>query len=143
LQEPVVLARIRALLLGTLTVGMVGTGAELLLLEHFESVWQFVPLVLLAIGLAEVAWHATAPGRATVRALQVTMIVFVVSGGIGAGLHFDGNVEFEREMYPSLAGLDLIGKTFTGATPVLAPGTMVLLGLVGLAHAYHHPKGSL
>ena len=30
----------------------------------------------------------------------------------------------------------------TGATPVLAPGTMLLLGLVGLAHAYRHPRAT-
>jgi hypothetical protein len=28
----------------------------------------------------------------------------------------------------------LVQKTMTGATPVLAPGTMALLGLVGLAY---------
>ena len=143
LQEPAAFARLRMLLLGTLLLGIVGTGAELLLLGHFESVAQFVPLVLLSLGLASIAWHLAAPGVASLRALQVTMLLFVVSGGIGVGLHFDGNVEFEREMYPSLGGFDLIGKTMTGATPVLAPGTMVLLGLIGLAHAYHHPKGSL
>jgi len=143
LQDTSALAHIRLLLLGTFVVGSIGTLTELLLLGHFESAAQFVPLVLLAVGLAEVVWHVMAPGKASVRALQVTMVLFIVSGGIGAGLHYDGNVEFELEMYPSMRGLELIGKTLTGATPVLAPGTMVLLGLVGLAHTYQHPKGSL
>jgi hypothetical protein len=31
-------------------------------------------------------------------------------------------------------------KTITGATPVLAPGSMVLLGLVGFAYTYRHPE---
>ena len=143
LQETDALARIRTLLLVTLVVGIVGTGAELLLLGHFESTAQFVPLVLLATGLTAFGWHLAAPGPASVRALQVTMLLFIVSGGIGAGLHFDGNVEFELEMYPSMDGWELVGKTLTGATPVLAPGAMVLLGLVGLAHSYLHPKGSV
>jgi hypothetical protein len=33
----------------------------------------------------------------------------------------------------------LISKTLTGATPVLAPGSMSLLGLIGLAFTYGHP----
>jgi hypothetical protein len=33
----------------------------------------------------------------------------------------------------------LISKTLTGATPVLAPGSMSLLGFVGLAFTYRHP----
>ena len=143
LQESNALTHIRTLLLGTLVLGMIGTGAELLLLGHFESAAQFVPLVLLVTGLAVGFWHVMAAGKASVRALQVTMVLFIVSGGIGVGLHYDGNVEFELEMYPSMSGFELIGKTLTGATPVLAPGTMVLLGLVGLAHTYQHPKGSL
>jgi hypothetical protein len=35
--------------------------------------------------------------------------------------------------------MSLVSKTLTGATPVLAPGSMSLLGLVGLAFAYRHP----
>jgi hypothetical protein len=36
-------------------------------------------------------------------------------------------------MYPAMAGVELVRKPLTGATPVLAPGSMALLGLVGLA----------
>jgi hypothetical protein len=35
--------------------------------------------------------------------------------------------------------MSLISKTLTGATPVLAPGSMSLLGVVGLAFTYRHP----
>jgi hypothetical protein len=42
-------------------------------------------------------------------------------------------------MYPTMEGAELIRKTMTGATPVLAPGTMALLGIVGLTYAYRHP----
>jgi hypothetical protein len=67
------------------------------------------------------------------------MVLFIVTGGIGVGLHYDGNVEFELEMAPDAQGLELISRTLTGATPVLAPGMMTLLGLVGLAVVYRHP----
>ena len=38
-----------------------------------------------------------------------------------------------------MSGAELIRKVSTGATPVLAPGTMSLLGVIGLLHAYRHP----
>jgi hypothetical protein len=42
-------------------------------------------------------------------------------------------------MSPSRAGLSLMASRRDGATPVLAPGTMSLLGIVGLAFTYRHP----
>lgn len=131
--------RIRRFLLAILLVGVVGMGTELLLLGHVDGALQLAPVVLLAIGLLVGVWHAVAPRAASVRALQATMGLFVLSGAIGVGLHYEGNAEFELEMYPSLRGVELIGKTLTGATPVLAPATMSLLGLIGLAHTYRHP----
>jgi hypothetical protein len=38
-----------------------------------------------------------------------------------------------------MSGLELIRKVASGATPVLAPGTMSLLGVVGLLHTFRHP----
>jgi hypothetical protein len=137
--DPTALARIRALLFGTLVFGVVGMTAELLLLGHVESAWQWIPVVILGASVLLLAWHAAAPSRTTVRALQATMMLFIVTGGIGVGLHYDGNVEFELEMYPQMGGVELVTKTLTGATPVLAPGTMALLGLIGLALTYRHP----
>jgi len=130
---------IRTFLLVTLTVGMIGMSAELLLIGHRESVQQQIPLVLLALGVVTAAWHAAAPRAVTVRALQIAMLLFVVSGVLGVALHYRGNVEFGLEMYPAMGGLELVQKTLTGATPVLAPGSMTLLGLIGLTHAYKHP----
>jgi hypothetical protein len=134
-----VLARVRQLLRVTLLIGLPGMTAELLLLGHFESAAQVLPLGLLGVGLAVLLWHLAAPSTASVRVLQGTMMLFVVSGGIGIGLHYDGNVEFELEMYPSMSGIELIRNTLSGATPVFAPGTMALLGLVGLALVYRDP----
>jgi len=138
--EPQALAHIRVFLLATLAVGMIGTGTELLLLGHFDSMLQLIPLTLLAVGLVVAAWHAASPSTATVRALRSAMGLFIVAAMVGVGLHFRGNVEFEQELSPTTGGLELLRKTITGATPVLAPGSMVLLGLIGLAHAYRHPR---
>jgi hypothetical protein len=137
--EPPALRQVRRILLGTLAVGAAGTGIELVLLDHYEGWQQITPVALLGASVLISAWHALRPGAASVRTLQALMLLSVASGALGVVFHYEGNVEFELEMYPSMAGLELFGKTMTGATPVLAPGTMVVLGLVGLAHTYRHP----
>lgn len=123
------------------TVGALGAGAELLLLGHTEDVWQLVPLILLALGLSALAWLALRPRRSTLRVFRSLMILFALGGLAGIYLHYRTNVEFELEMYPSLAGLDLLWKALGGATPALAPATMTYLGLLGMASTYRHPGG--
>ena len=130
------LSALRRILLVTLIAGVGGMGLELLFIGHVADWLQLVPVVLLAGGLIALVWHAASPGRASVHAVRVAMTLFVGSGLIGVGLHYRGNREFEREMYPSMAGVELVRRTLTGATPVLAPGSMTLLGLVGLAAVY-------
>ena len=123
-EESRTLTVVRRWLLATLLVGIVGMEGELLLIGHFEDWLQLAPVVLLALGATVVAWHAAAPGAAAVGAVRSVMALFVVSGALGVVLHVRGNVEFELDMYPSRAGLELVEKTLTGATPVLAPGSM-------------------
>jgi hypothetical protein len=127
------LAGLRRFLLLTLMGGIAGMGLELLFIGHVEDWLQLVPVALLPAGLIALAWHTLRPCRASARGVRLLMALFVVSGLLGVGLHYRGNHEFEREMYPSMAGMELVPRTLTGATPVLAPGSMALLGLVGLA----------
>ena len=130
----------RQMLLAVLVLGLVGTGAELVLLDHYESVWQSVPLALIALALVVLAWHGVTRGPASIRSIQAVMTLFLVSGMIGMGLHQSANAEFEREMDPSLSGMRLFRESLSGATPALAPGTMIQLGLIGLVYTYRHPR---
>ena len=133
------LGTIRNILLWSLLAGSAGILVELLLIGHDEMAAQFAPLVLLGIGIVAAAWTLIAPRPAAIRTLQILMVVFVASGLIGVVLHYKGNEAFELEMSPSRTGLSLMSKTLTGATPVLAPGSMCLLGIVGLAFTHRHP----
>lgn len=137
--EAPALSTIRRILLGSLVLGAAGTMTELLLIGHDESTAQFVPLVLLTAAVLIGTSLFVAPGARSLKLLQWLMVLFLGSGVLGVGLHYHGNEEFELEMYPSLSGMELISKTLTGATPVLAPGSMSLLGVVGLAFSYRHP----
>ena len=138
--ESQTLASIRKLLLGALALGVVGTIGELILLRHIDEPSQWIPVVALTVALPVLAWHVASPSAGSVRTLQALMIAFILAGIVGVGLHYDGNVEFERELHPTERGWEFLRKTVAGATPVLAPGSMVLLGLVGFAHAYKHPS---
>ena len=137
--EPSPLSTLRRILVATLIFGTAGMNAELLLIGHVEGQVQLLPVCVLTLACLAVIWLAIAPSRAAVRSVQVLMLLSVVSGVAGVLLHYQGNTAFELEMYPDLAGLELVQKTLTGATPVLAPGSMTLLGLVGLAAVLHHP----
>ena len=130
---------IRRILLVTLVLGIAGTTTELLLLGHFEDWRQLIPLLLLACALLVLAWHARERRAAPVRVFQGLMAVFAAAGVTGLALHYRGNMEFELEMYPTMSGFELFKKTITGATPALAPGTMVQIALIGLAYTYRHP----
>jgi hypothetical protein len=131
---------IRRGLLAILLIGLVGTAAELLLLKHDEGPAQFIPLVLIGLAFIAIIWHAVSEGAASLRLIQGTMVLFVASGALGMYFHYRANVEFQREVDPSLAGRALIVKAMTAkAPPALAPGSMSQLGLIGLAYAYRYP----
>ena len=132
-------ATLRRLVLIVLTVGIVGVGLELVLLDHMEDNWQWTPIVLLAAALPVSIWLICSPGIASVRSYQAMMVLFILSGITGQWLHYQGNVAFELEMYPSREGLELVWEALGGAYPSLAPGTMTLIGLLGLVACFRHP----
>ena len=133
------LASLRRGLLWLLALSLVGTGVELVLLGHYDGAWQWAPIALIAVAILVVAWHLASRYRAGLRPLRWTMWIFIVSGVVGTWLHYRGNVEFEREMYPSMVGFELFREAMSGATPSLAPGTMILLGAIGILYSYRHP----
>lgn len=109
-------------------LGTAGICAELLLLEHFETVNQMIPLVLAALGLVVTLWTLLAPGMLAVRLLQFTMLLFIGAGIVGITLHAEATAA--RQADP--AALEVI-------PPVLAPAIMIQLGLLGLLATYRHP----
>jgi hypothetical protein len=116
---------------------MAGVATELMFLKHDEEPLQLIPLVLIAAAFAAVAWHTVRPGPASIRALRITMGLFILSGLLGVYFHFGANVQFQREVDPSIAGTALFWKAMAAKTPpALAPGSMAQLGLIGLAYVY-------
>lgn len=134
-------AAIRRILLGIFLLAIFGTGTELLLMGHTEGVWQSVPLVLFLMSIVVLGCHAVVRRSGSMRIFQVMMVLYIVSGFIGIGLHYQAKLEFKLEMNPDMEGLELFREVIKGASlpPILAPGMMIQLGLLGLAYTYRHP----
>ncbi len=134
------LAMLRRLLLGILLFGLVGTATELLLIGHDEDPWQVIPLVVVAIAmLASFGMVATRFSGTTLapRLFRAAMVLLMLSGAMGSVLHYRANMEFKREMDASLSGFALFSSVVQAQSPpALAPGSMALLGLIGLACAF-------
>lgn len=130
---------LRRLVLASLIFGICGVIAELFLLSHYEDWRQWFPLVLLGAGLPVATGVLFRPGALSVRILRLLAAAWVPTGILGVYFHFSGNMEFERELDASATGIRLLGESLTGAFPALAPGTMILLGLLGLSISKGHP----
>jgi hypothetical protein len=139
--DGVVLERLRLWIVGVIALGLIGTMTELLLLEHDEQALQFVPLVLMALGAVTLIWYVASKDTTSLRALQIVMGLFVVSGFAGMAAHFNGSMEYQLELNPDLSMWELLDKiTHAKAPPLLAPGMMIQMGLLGLAYAYTDPR---
>jgi len=133
------LSLLRRGLLVLLVIGAVGLLGELVLLEHYEDTPQFIPFGLLTLTLLVTGWHWLDGRKRSLRWFQAVMMLLIIAGPVGMVLHLKGNWEMERELDPSLLGLDLWVTVLRGEAPTLAPGTLVQFGLLGLLYAYKHP----
>ncbi len=130
---------LRQFVFAIIVIGILGLLVELVLIDHTEGRIQWIPIVVLIVGLASTTWIAIRPGAASFRTFQTIMAVFIVSGLAGLYFHYAGNVEFALERDSTLSGVQLVWKALRGATPALAPGALAQLGLLGLAYTYTDP----
>ena len=134
------IAVVRGILLAIFVLGVLGTGAELLLIKHTEDLRQWVPLLLILSSFLVLGWHAVERRRLSMRFFQAIMIAFIAAGAAGSYFHYQGSVEFKLESNPSLKGWALFWEAMRSkAPPPLAPGLMIQLGLIGLVYSYRHP----
>jgi hypothetical protein len=111
------------------------------LTEHTAGVWQLTPLVLIGLSLGLLVGVRLFRKPLLVRSFQAAMGLCLISGGVGVALHYWAKMEFKLELDPTLAGWPLFWQTVQGSAvpPILAPGVMFQLGLLGLAYTYRHP----
>jgi hypothetical protein len=130
----------RRAILAVLAAAIAGMMVDLSLVGHFEDSNQLIPLVIGAVTLLVLAWVAIRPGGVSLRAMQFMMLWFIGAGILGITLHFQANAEFQRDIDPTIATVDLVWKVVQAtAPPALAPALMMQLGVLGLVYTYRHP----
>ena len=106
-----------------------GMLADLLLIEHFESFWQFVPVVFLAV--SGIGYFLILKGTG-LSLFRVWMYVGMLAGVVGIYMHVRNNWEFAIELRSNLKGWELITEVATGAIPVISPGFLIPIAMLGL-----------
>jgi hypothetical protein len=140
MSAPQRLVRVRRLILALLAFGLMWVAVDLVLLEHYEDPVMFVPFAAVTVGLAAIALDLSAATAGTARVFQVAMGALIVSGLAGVVVHYQGSLEFQLDMDPTMSRWDLFWKVLhMKAPPTLAPGIMVQLGLLGLVATAGHP----
>ena len=90
--------------------GSFGTGAELMLMGTPRAYGKTSRSSSSQSGAAARTGGAQA-GLTQLRAFQLVLILFVVSGVAGVLLHYKGNTEFELELNPDLSGVALFSES--------------------------------
>lgn len=133
-------AQLRRLVLALFCVGSLGTGVELVAIGHYEDQWQVLPLFVLSVALLSAALQAFVGNPVSLRMLRTVCVVMMIAGAAGIVLHYRGNLEFQLETNPNLAGWALFAKiVHAKVPPALAPGVVAQLGLLGLIYCFRHP----
>lgn len=108
---------------------VVGMLADLLLIEHFESFWQFVPVIFLAV--SGIGYFLVSKGTG-INLFRAWMYTGMLSGVVGIYMHVKNNWEFAIELRSNLKGWELISEVATGAIPVISPGFLIPIAMLGL-----------
>ncbi len=133
------LALLRRIVLAILAFEALGLIAELVLLGHDKTPPQMIPLVLLGLVIVSSLMAYNARSAAVLRAFQVAMALLMLGGAFGVWEHLESNIAFSLELHPQMGLLQRAWDVLKGATPALAPGTLVQMGLLGLAFTFRHP----
>lgn len=127
--------KLNQVLFTALVFGFFGCVLELYLLKHYESILQSIPLVCIGLAIACLLILRYKLNKNLLRTFNFLMISIACSGILGAFLHLRANYEFEKEMRPSASAFDVFSESFSGALPALAPGSMVILALIGYSYS--------
>jgi hypothetical protein len=134
---------LRRFALALAAIGVIGTLLELTLIKHYASKDQVIPYVLLGLAALGVIAVAVRPTTFVLRVFQVLMVVTVLGSGIGMLEHLKANARnagaiTDGERLPTTPSAILAG--INGFAPLLAPGVLAQVGLLGLAFTYRHPN---
>ena len=124
----------KRVILLALFIIMIGTALELYLLDHYEDVQQLIPMFCIGASILLVLILLVRRTNFMVRLFKLVLGITALSGVYGTFLHLKANYEFEQEMKPTAHGWNLFLESLSGALPTLAPGSMIVLALLGYSY---------
>ena len=92
------LAGLRRVLGALFVIGSVGLAVELVFLEHFENGWMLLPLVAIGLGVVTLGLRIVVGSRLTIQLFRGVMCVMILTGLLGAALHYQAGAEFQADM---------------------------------------------
>ncbi len=125
---------VKKVIIAALLFMLLGTALELYLLDHYEDVLQLIPLLCIGISILVMFLLFFQRTVFLIRLFTFIMGLTALSGFYGAFLHLQANYEFEQEMTPTASGWELFWESLSGALPALAPGSMIVLALLGYSY---------
>ncbi len=136
-------SNLRRFALALAAIGVVGTLLELTLIKHYASKDQVIPYVLLGLSAFGLIAVMVRPTALALRVFQAVMIVTILGSGIGMFEHLKANAHNagatqDKEAIPTTPSAILAG--INGFAPLLAPGVLAQVGLLGLIFTYRHPN---
>src|SRR5690348_8230790 len=121
---------IRSIILAVILLGLAGTGLELLFVNHFESTSQWIPVVLIGLAFLVLGAYGVTRSGPLLRVFQAVMIMFILSGFAGIALHYQHDAAHAEKDSPGIQGAELFRTAVAQEAPLLAPGTMIELGML-------------
>jgi len=116
-----------------------GTIVELILERHYDKLLQYVPFVLCIAAFLTLAIVIVKATPATIWAMRSVMLTMFPVTLFGIWQHFDGNMDFQRDIRPNADYWTQVDFAIHGAAPLLAPGILALAAGVALIATYRHP----
>lgn len=129
-------AWLRRFVLALAALILAATIVELLFEEHTEEALQLIPFALCIAGLVVVIGAMVTRGRRMRIAVYVVATTLALGAILGMYLHISGNVEFEREISPNATTGHVLWEALHGASPLLAPGIILVAAMLAVAGVY-------
>lgn len=131
---------LRRFALALCLLGVVTTPIELALMHHDKDKDQIMPFVFLSLAAIGVVAAWFRPNARVLRGVRVLMVLVVLGSGIGMMEHLKANYQ---DATRGGGSPNWIEDVFGGFAPLLAPGILAQVGLLGFAFTYKHPAFDL
>jgi len=109
-----------------------GTVVELVASRHYDELTQLIPFLMCGLGVVTVVLAWQRPSGRMVRLARAYLWLALGASLLGVYFHVQANIAFVTDFKPDASWPEKLRAGFEGRDPILAPGMLLLAGLVGL-----------